>query len=42
MEKIFFKFKKNKMAFDTVKIPCLTQYSVHSTSSVNICELKND
>lgn len=36
MEKILFKFKESKMAFDTFKIPYLTQCSIHSASSVNI------
>ena len=30
------------MVFDIFKIPCLTQYLIHSVSSVNICEFKND
>lgn len=36
MEKILFKFKESEMAFDTFKIPYLTQCSIRSTSSVNI------
>lgn len=36
MEKILFKFKEIKIAFDTFRIPCLTQCSVLSASSVNI------
>lgn len=33
---------KSKMVFDIFKIPCLTQYLIHSVSSLTICEFKND
>ena len=33
---------KSKMVFDIFKILCLTQCLIHSVSSVNICEFKND